>query len=85
VNLFTVAAGVFAARVSASMAKWSARLGNDRRLSMNVQEAAGIRERTAQEIDHVTGGAVDSEVVFFLTWSAGVGALVGGLVMGLID
>jgi hypothetical protein len=87
VNLFTVAAGVFAAKVSASKVEWSARLGNDTRPIVNAQEATGIRELTAQEIDHVTGGVVtsSSEPWAVMTFVGVVGGLVGTALGALID
>jgi hypothetical protein len=45
-----------AAKVSASMAEWPARLVNDRRLNMSVQETNEIRELTAVELDVASGG-----------------------------
>jgi hypothetical protein len=68
----------FGPKVSASMAEWFARLTR-RRLNMNVQETTGIRELTAQELDHVTGGlsynlSQNGEMIAF-------GAIVGTMIM----
>ena len=50
---------------------------------MNVQETTGIRDLTAQELDHVTGGQItgyDQTVGIVIGFSiAIVGAAIGGL------
>jgi hypothetical protein len=45
------------------MAEWSARLGNDRRPEMNVQERSEVRELTTAEVDEVNGGSIIGNAV----------------------
>jgi hypothetical protein len=69
-------------KVSASMAEWSAR-ATRRRLNMNANATTGIRELTAQELDHVTGGEI-STGGWNTGWGVGAAAVfITGAVMAV--